>query len=99
VLSDREALTAHPLAQATKLGHAILRIEWDTAEGAGIGTCTRCGDGLLLYIETEGASIHGTAYESAYPGNTCAHGWAVVRTAEGTAMLRCLHCGAIRSEG
>jgi hypothetical protein len=99
VLSDRETLAARALAQATELGHAIPRIEWDTAEGAGIGTCTRCGDGLLLYVETEGASIHGTAYESACPGNTCAHGWAALRTAEGMAMLRCVHCGATRSEG
>jgi hypothetical protein len=82
-----------------ELGHTIPQIDWDTEEGVGIGTCTRCGDGLLLYVEVGEASIHGTAYESACPGNTCAHGWAVVRTAEGTAALRCLHCGAMRSEG
>ncbi len=92
-------LEAQALREARAYGHMIPVIAWDDAEQEGSGTCTRCGDGLLLYLDSEGASIEGTAFRSTCPGNTCAHGWSIVRLADGGSLLRCLHCGAERSEG
>src|SRR5437868_3108968 len=94
---EKAVLARRALHQAREYGHAIPRITWDGEEG--IGTCTRCGDGVLLYVGGEGSSMSGTAVVSACPGNTCDHGWAVRRTSEGRVVLRCLHCGAIRTEG
>jgi hypothetical protein len=92
-------LEVQALREARAYGHTIAVIVWDEAGQEGSGTCTRCGDGLLLYLDREGASIQGTAFASTCPGNTCAHGWSIIRLANGGSLLRCLHCGAERSEG
>ncbi len=96
---EKIMLERRALVQARELGHTIPRIEWVTASNEGVGTCTRCGDGVMLYVGPDGPSINGTAYESECPGNTCDHGWAVVHLGDGRVALRCLHCGAQRSEG
>lgn len=95
---ESEQLERHALWWTRELGHAIPHIEWDPPHLEGIGTCTRCGDGVLLYLSLEGSGIFGTAYESECPGNTCEHGWQVIKLPEGGVRLRCLHCGAERDE-
>jgi len=95
----RVTLEAQALLEARAYGHIIPVIVWDDAGQEGSGTCTRCGDGLLLYLDSEGASIEGTAFGSSCPGNTCDHGWSIVRLADGGSLLHCGHCGAERSEG
>jgi len=95
---EKVRLERRVLWRVRELGHTIPRIEWDAANSEGIGTCTRCGDGVLVYVESEGSSIHGTAYESECPGNTCAHGWHVLALPECGVLLRCAHCGAERTE-
>lgn len=94
----RDLLERRALYQARELGHTIPRIQWDTQGREGSGTCTRCGDGVLLYMGPDEMGIGGTAYDSACPGDTCAHGWRIMRRADGRTLLRCLHCGAERSE-
>ena len=94
---EKASIERRVLYQAREFGHAIPRITWDADGHEGMGTCTRCGDGVLLYVGPDGSSIAGTAYESTCPGDTCDHGWQIVHTTEGV-MLRCLHCGATRSE-
>ena len=98
-MSDaRYHLERRVICQAGELGHTIPHIAWDADGHEGVGTCTRCGDGVLLYVGPEGMSIGGTAYESACPGDTCDHGWQVLRTTGARVVLRCLHCGAVRTE-
>ena len=96
--AEKGVLEKRVLYRAREFGHAIPRIIWDANTGEGIGICTRCGDGVLVYAGPDGPSINGTAYESACPGNTCDHGWRVLRGADGGTTLRCLHCGATRTE-
>lgn len=102
-LHDRDVLAAHVLQQARVRRHAIPRIVWDATEGDGSGTCTRCGDGVMLYAGPDGWSVAGTAYDYDCPGETCEHGWRIVRRSRaepgGAVVLHCLHCGAERSEG
>jgi hypothetical protein len=98
VQEERVRLERRALLRARELGHTIPRIEWDAANSEGIGTCTRCSDGVLLYLDPEESSINGTACESECPGDTCAHGWQVITLPEGGVLLRCLHCGAERAE-
>jgi hypothetical protein len=95
---ERMRLERRALWQARELGHAIPRIDWDALTHEGMGTCTRCGDGVLLYAGQGPWGIHGTAYESECPGDTCEHGWRVIPHPEGGVLLRCLHCGAERTE-
>ena len=95
---EKVRLERRALWQAREHGHRIPRIEWDAANEEGIGTCTRCGDGVLVYTDTVGVSILGTAYEAECPGDTCAHGWHMIALPEGGVLLRCAHCGAERSE-
>lgn len=94
----RAALERRALYKARELGHAIPAIEWDTGGDEGSGVCARCGDGVMVYLGRDGAAINGTAYDSACPGDTCAHGWRIVRLPDDAVILRCLHCGAVRSE-
>ena len=77
--------------------HAIPEIAWDGEEG--LGTSTRCGDGVLLFAGADGSSIDGTAHTTSCPGDICQHGWEVKRATDGRAVMRCLHCGATRTEG
>lgn len=79
VSRDRDALAAHVLQQTRARRHAIPRIVWDATGGDGSGTCTRCGDGVMLYAGPDGWSVAGTAYAYDCPGETCEHGWRVVR--------------------
>src|SRR5262249_24348419 len=95
---DHKQLERRALWRARELGHTIPRIDWDPLTNEGIDTCTRCGDGVLLYVDPEVSEIYGTAYETACAGNTCDHGWQVIRLAHGGIQLRCLHCGAERDE-
>src|SRR5215472_12712719 len=95
---EHEQLERRALWRARELGHTIPRIDWDPLYSEGLGTCTRCGDGVVLYVGPEVSNIYGTAYETACPGNTCTHGWQVTRLPEGGIRLRCLHCGAERDE-
>lgn len=91
-------LERRALLVARERGHTIPRIEWEPDGQEGSGTCRRCGDGLLVYAGADGPSIAGTAFDSECPGDTCDHGWHVVRVA-GSTRLRCGHCGAERDEG
>jgi hypothetical protein len=91
-------LERRALWHARELGHRIPCIEWDAAYHEGIGTCTRCGDGVLVYVDGEGSSVHGTAYEAECPGDTCEHGWHVIALPGDSVLLRCAHCGAERTE-
>jgi hypothetical protein len=94
----RRVLELRALLTAREFGHTIPRIEWDVAGAEGIGTCVRCGDGVLIYAGGEGPSIGGTAVAYPCPGDTCDHGWHVVRTTDGSVTMRCAHCGAERHE-
>ncbi|HZS92197.1 MAG TPA: hypothetical protein VFE42_32520 [Chloroflexota bacterium] len=95
---DRPELARLVLQRCQILGHTIPRIQWEPSGAQGSGTCTRCGDGVVLYVEAEGCAVGGTAYDTECPGASCAHGWSIVRRARGGVLLRCLHCGAERSE-
>jgi hypothetical protein len=86
------------LLMARELGHSIPRVVWDAEGVEGIGTCSRCGDGVIVYGAGDGPRIGGTAAEGACPGDVCDHGWRVVRSATDAVALRCLHCGAERRE-
>jgi len=94
----RALFAAHVLEQTLAHGHVIPRIIWEAGGHEGSGMCTRCGDGVLLYCDAEGCEVNGTAYSTSCPGNTCAHGWRVVRRAGAGTLMRCLHCGAERRE-
>jgi hypothetical protein len=95
---EKVRLERRALWQARERGHRVPRIDWDAAKQEGIGTCTRCSDGVLVYVDSEGSTIHGTAYEAACPGDTCEHGWHVIHLPDGGVLLRCGHCGAERTE-
>jgi hypothetical protein len=95
---DRPELARLVLQRCAILGHTIPRIQWEQSGLEGSGTCTRCGDGVVLCVEADGCTIGGTAYESDCPGPSCDHGWSIVRRADDGVILRCLHCGAERSE-
>jgi hypothetical protein len=95
----RQAAAFRALLLAREFGHTIPRVVWDAQGEEGIGTCTRCGDGVIVYGEGDGPRIGGTAAAYPCPGETCEHGWHVVRSAVGAVTLRCGHCGAERSEG
>lgn len=92
---ERAMLERRALYRAREFGHAIPRIEWDARGYEGTGTCTRCGDGVLLYLGSDGASINGTAYESACPSDTCDHGWKVQKTPDGVVCHTPLHLSSI----
>lgn len=94
----KTALERRALYQTRELGHTIPSIAWDADGDEGSGTCTRCGDGVLLYARPDSTVINGTAYESVCPGDTCAHGWQIIQRPWHAVTLRCLHCGAERSE-
>jgi hypothetical protein len=94
----RILLGAVALAQAQVLGHSIPGIVWASDCGVGEGTCVRCGDGLIVYLDRPSPSIQGTAYTTPCPGNICDHGWQLERHDNGAVVMRCLHCGAVRSE-
>jgi hypothetical protein len=86
-----QQLERRALWRARELGHSISHIDWDQLHREGIGTCTRCGDGFLLYAEPETtgiSGIYGTAYEAECPSNTCDHGWQVIWLPEGGARGR-----------
>jgi hypothetical protein len=96
--TEKAVIERRALFQAREFGHAISHIEWDDGGHNGISTCTRCGDGVLLYIGSGPPAIHGTACETACTGNTCDHGWQVCHAPGGGGVLRCLHCGATRAD-
>jgi hypothetical protein len=54
---DRPELARLVLQRCTILGHAIPRIQWEPSGLQGGGTCTRCGDGVVLYVEADGCTI------------------------------------------
>jgi hypothetical protein len=95
---DRPELARLVLQLCQILGHTIPRIHWEPSGLEGSGTCTRCGDGVVLYVEGSGCTIGGTAYDSDCPGPSCDHGWNIVRRGDGSVLMRCVHCGAERSE-
>jgi hypothetical protein len=95
---ERRVLELRALLMAREFGHTIPRIEWDAARIEGIGTCVRCGDGVLVYADGIDPNIGGTAATSPCPGDTCDHGWHVMRTTAGGVTMRCGHCGAERRE-
>ncbi len=94
----RGLFAAHVLEHTLAHGHVIPHITWEAGGDEGSGMCTRCGDGVMVYRDADGFEVNGTAYSTSCPGNTCAHGWRVVRRAGVGTLLRCLHCGAERRE-
>ena len=99
-LQIRAWLAARALAQLRAYGHTVPSIRWDADGQEGSGTCTRCGDGVILYYDPQPDScgIAGTAYQSLCPGGSCAHGWRLLRRAGVGVVLQCAHCGAERTE-
>jgi hypothetical protein len=95
----RQAASLRALLLARELGHTIPRVVWDGDGVEGVGTCAHCGDGVIVYGDGDGPRIGGTAAQCPCPGETCDHGWMVMRSPAGAVTLRCLHCGAERSEG
>ena len=45
----RAWLAARALAQLSVYGHSVPSIRWEADGQEASGTCTRCGDGVLLY--------------------------------------------------
>ena len=93
-------LAARALAQLSVYGHSVPSIRWEADGQEASGTCTRCGDGVLLYYDPqpERCSIEGTALVTPCPGGDCAHGWRVVRRGSVGMVLQCVHCGTERTE-
>jgi hypothetical protein len=102
-MADQEIrawLSARTLVQLRANGHNVPRIRWEADGMEASGTCTRCGDGVLLYYDPQPdrCSIEGTAITTSCPGEGCEHGWCVVRRGGVGVVLQCAHCGAQRSE-
>lgn len=62
-LQIRPWLVARAHAQLRAYGHSVTSIRWDADGQEGSGTCTHCGDGVLLYYDPQPdrCSIEGTA--------------------------------------
>lgn len=91
----RAWLVARAGAQLAHHGHTVSGINWDSDGQEAKGTCSRCGDGVVVYFdpEPESCTIEGTAYNSSCPGGSCEHGWRLVQRASSVKM-QCAHCGA-----
>jgi hypothetical protein len=83
---------------ADSRGHDIPRFSWDRDGLEAAGTCTRCGDGIIISVGPDEPAIHGTAIDSDCPGSGCEHGWSIERRDGSGTRLLCLHCGAVRAE-
>jgi hypothetical protein len=94
---ERAALARRALYQMSEFGHTIPEIARDRDDG--LRTCTRCGDGVQLFARADRSNIGGTAHTTTCLGDICQHGWEVKQASDGHAVMRCLHCGAIRTEG
>jgi hypothetical protein len=96
----RQWLSMRALDQMRALGHVVPAICWEGDGQEGSGTCTRCGDGVVLYYTEppDACAIEGTAYRTPCPGQGCAHGWRRERRAGVGLVLACVHCGAERTE-
>ncbi|HVC81015.1 MAG TPA: hypothetical protein VNL35_11015 [Chloroflexota bacterium] len=96
----RAWLAWRALSQLRAQGHIVPGIQWDADGQEGSGTCTRCGDGVILYYDPQpdGCDIEGTAYRSPCPGESRAHGWHLLRRVGVGIVMQCAHCGAERTE-
>ena len=96
----RAWLAERALAQLRADGHVVQGIRWDADGQEGNGTCSRCGDGVILYYDAQPDScdIMGTAYRSPCPGGSCEHGWGLLHRAGVGVVMKCVHCGAERTE-